>query len=308
MIQSFEVDATDLEGQVVEVRTHVTAGEHLLSATYLKIYHGLPPSYHGPEPSKRPPEPLLIYDARGKLTEKDIETLRKYGTKIKTDRIETRVGQPVRIDRRRRALSRKRPEPSAESLRKVYVCGHAPGKHNDACARHIVANFAGRAFRRPATAKEVDSFLTFRDWPQSRATLSRKASPRRWRRCWCRRNSCTASSRIGPRARDGPPAPLSDYELASRLSYFLWSSMPDDELLRAGGRSGKLRQPAVLDAQVRRMLRGPEVRGAGREFRRAVAAVPEHRRRAAGRGTVSGFRREPAAVDAAGDGAVRRTT
>ena len=89
LIQEFEVDATDLEGQIVECRTRVTAGEHLLSASYLRNYHGLPPSYNGPEPSKRPPEPLI--NPRGKLTEKDIETLRKYGTKIKTDAVETRV-------------------------------------------------------------------------------------------------------------------------------------------------------------------------------------------------------------------------
>lgn len=50
---------------------------------------------------------------------------------------------------------------------------------------------------------------------------------------------------------------LNDYELASRLSYFLWSSMPDDELLRAAGR-GTLRQPGILEAQVRRMLDDPK--------------------------------------------------
>ena len=52
LIHEFEVDATDLEGQIVECRARVTAGEHLLSATYLRNYHGLPPSYNGPEPSQ----------------------------------------------------------------------------------------------------------------------------------------------------------------------------------------------------------------------------------------------------------------
>ena len=56
--QHFDVDATDLEGQVVELRTHVSAGEHLLSCSYLKQYHGLPADYHGPEPSTRPPVAL----------------------------------------------------------------------------------------------------------------------------------------------------------------------------------------------------------------------------------------------------------
>ncbi|MCC6393809.1 MAG: DUF1587 domain-containing protein [Bryobacterales bacterium] len=153
LVQQWEYDATDLEGQIVEGRARVTAGEHLLSATYLKTYHGLPPSYHGPEPSKRPAVALI--STRGKLTEQDIETLRKYGTKIKTDSIETRV------DNRFESIDVGGPfhqvtAPPAESLRKVFVCGHAAGKHTDTCARMIVTNFAGRAFRRPAGAKEVD--------------------------------------------------------------------------------------------------------------------------------------------------------
>src|SRR5262249_40545975 len=55
-------------------------------------------------------------------------------------------------------------------------------------------------------------------------------------------------------------SPVDAYELASRLSYFLWSSMPDAELLRAAGQAGQgnLRQPAVLNAQVMRMLRDPK--------------------------------------------------
>ena len=125
LIQEFEVDATDLEGQIVECRARVTAGEHLLSETYLRNYHGLPPRYNGPEPSKRPPEPLI--NPRGKLTEKDIETLRKYGTRIKTDAVETRV------DNRFESIDVGGPfnqatGPSPESLRRIYVCGHAAGK------------------------------------------------------------------------------------------------------------------------------------------------------------------------------------
>ena len=164
LIQEFEVDATDLEGQIVECRTRVTAGEHLLSETYLRNYHGLPPKYQGPEPSKRPPEPLI--NPRGQLTAKDIETLRKYGTKIKTDAVETRV------DNRFEAIDVGGPfnqatGPSPESIRRIYVCGHASGKHTDACARTILTSFATRAFRRPAAAKEVEEYLGY-------VTLARK--------------------------------------------------------------------------------------------------------------------------------------
>src|SRR5580704_4520408 len=142
LIQKFEVDATDLEGQIVELRTRVTAGEHLLSATYLRPYHGLPPSYNGPEPSKRSLDPLI--SGSRKLTEKDIETLRKYGTRIKTDSIEKRV------DNRWESIDVGGPfnqvtGPSPESLRRIYVCGHAPGKHTAACTRIILTRFASRA-------------------------------------------------------------------------------------------------------------------------------------------------------------------
>jgi hypothetical protein len=85
LIQEFEVDATDLEGQVREVRARLTAGEHLLSASYVKQFHALPPSYNGPEPSTRPPVPLIT--PHGPLSQKDIETLRRLGTTIKTDAI-----------------------------------------------------------------------------------------------------------------------------------------------------------------------------------------------------------------------------
>jgi len=254
MIREFEVDATDLEGQTVELRARVTAGEHLLSATYLRAYHGLPPSYMGPEPSKRPPEPLI--SARGKLTEKDIETLRKYGTRIKTDSIETRV------DNRFESIDVGGPfnqvtTPSPENIRRLYICGHAAGKHTAGCARAIVTAFANRAFRRPVTRQEVDQFTGL-------VALARKQGDS------FEEGIATALQAIlvspsflyrierdqAASARSSFP-PVSQYELASRLSYFLWSSTPDAELLRAAGR-GSLRQTGVLEAQVARMLRDPK--------------------------------------------------
>ena len=254
LIKEFEVDATDLEGQIVEVRTHVTAGEHLLSGTYLKNYEGLPPSYKGPNPSQRPPEPLIT--VRGKLTEKDIETLRKYGTKIKTDRIETRV------DNRFESIDVQGPfsqvtGPSPESLRKVYICGHAPGHHTDACARIIVTGFATRAFRRPATAKEVDSFLKFVTLVRGQGDSFEEGIATALEAVLVSPSFLFRIEQDRQPAAGRSWAPISDYELASRLSYFLWSSTPDAELLKVAG-EGKLRQPAVLAAQVKRMLADPK--------------------------------------------------
>ena len=73
---------------------------------------------------------------------------------------------------------------------------------------------------------------------------------------------CYRFDRAGPGA---AARPLSDYALASRLSYFLWSSMPDAELL-AHAAAGDLHQPEVLVAQARRMLRDDRVRGLATEF------------------------------------------
>ena len=86
---------------------------------------------------------------------------------------------------------------------------------------------------------------------------------------------------------------ISDFELASRLSFFLWSSIPDDELLDLAEK-GKLKDPAVLEQQVRRMLDDPRSRGAGHQLRRPVALPPQSRRRQARSRRLPRIRREPA--------------
>ncbi len=254
MIKEFEVDATDLEGQIVEVRTRVIAGEHLLSTTYLKPYHGLPPAYNGPEPSKRPPEALL--SIRGKLSEKDIETMRKYGTKIKTDGLEKRV------DNRFESLDVGGPfnqvlAASPVSLKKVYVCGHAAGKHVDSCVRVILKDFAGRAFRRPATTAEVEQFAKFVTLARKQGDSLEEGIATALQAVLVSPNFLYRIEKDQPAAAGSTASPVSGYELASRLSYFLWSSMPDAELLRVAGQ-GTLRQLNVLEAQVKRMLRDPK--------------------------------------------------
>ena len=249
-VKEWTVDATDLEGQIVEVRVPVKAGEHLLSASYLRNYHGLPAKYNGPEPSARPPEPMI--STRGKLSEKDIETLRKYGTKIKTDRIETR------IDNRWESLDIGGPfnqtaGPAKESVARIFVC---PAKDAN-CARTIVATFAARAFRRPVTAAEVTEFVSFYNLTRQQgdgfeegigtALQAILVSPNFLFRLESDRASKAMTADV----------PVNGYELASRLSYFLWSSTPDAELLRLAA-GDQLRRRAVLESQVRRMLRDPK--------------------------------------------------
>ncbi len=262
MIKSWEYDATDLEGQIVEVRAQVKAGEHLLSASYLKNYHGLPPSYKGPEPSKRPPEALI--STRGKLSEKDIETLRKYGTKIKTDRLETRV------DNRFESIDVGGPftqptGPSPASTARVFVCK----LETDACAQTIIGSFTRRAFRRPVTPAETAPFVKLYQLARQQGDSFKEGIVTALEGVLVSPHFLFRIEQDHPPATKAasakPFAPVSQYELASRLSYFLWSSMPDAELLAVAAQQ-RLRQPAVLTAQVQRMLRDPKSRALVENF------------------------------------------
>lgn len=138
----------------------------------------------------------------------------------------------------------------------------------DAEPTHLAAlqDFAARAYRRPLTAAEREGHLGFyrsmRQQGLEHADAMRDAivnvlmSPD-----FCYRIDAAAGTR--------PVAPgrvaLSNYALASRLSYFLWSSMPDQDLL-ARAAAGDLQRPEVLAAQARRMLKDPRVRGLATEF------------------------------------------
>jgi len=150
--------------------------------------------------------------------------------------------------------------PSAEppeSYQRIFICGHAPGRHRPECARKILQNLAMRAYRRPATSAEVEGLLRF-------VTLARKQGDSFEEGIRVALEAILVSPHFLFRIERDPnpsdaasPHPVSQFELASRLSYFLWASMPDDELLRLA-REEKLRDPQVLESQIRRMLADPK--------------------------------------------------
>jgi hypothetical protein len=124
-------------------------------------------------------------------------------------------------------------------------------------------NFAERAYRRPLTGTERDRLLTFYHTHRKQNDLSHEEALRDTLVVVLMSPHFYYRFDLPDPGSD--PRPLTDYELASRLSYFLWSSMPDAELLEHAA-AGDLHEPAVLKGQTRRMLRDAKVRGLATEF------------------------------------------
>ena len=140
------------------------------------------------------------------------------------------------------------------SRERLFVCHPgAKGSDDTACATKILTNLARRAFRRPVTAADVEAPMAFYKRSREnggnfddgiRAGVARVLSSPYF---------LYRIERDPPTARAGAFHPVSDIELASRLSFFLWSSIPDEKLLDVAA-AGKLRDPEVFASQVHRML------------------------------------------------------
>jgi hypothetical protein len=131
--------------------------------------------------------------------------------------------------------------------------------------REALVKFAERAYRRPPTATERDEVLAFYHALRQKEELGHEEAMRDTLvSVLMSPHFCYRFTVPSPKA-EGATELLSDYELASRLSYFLWSSMPDEELL-THAKARDLNRPEVLTAQVRRMLHDPRVRGLATEF------------------------------------------
>jgi hypothetical protein len=148
-----------------------------------------------------------------------------------------------------------RPEDS-RSRRKVFSCRPATAAQEDGCARQILTGLARRAYRRPATAGDLSTLMEFYQQGRADGTFDEgiELALRR----------VLASPQFLVRAEKEPAAlpagrayRITDLELASRLSFFLWSSIPDDELVTVATQ-GRLSTPRGLEQQVRRMLKDPK--------------------------------------------------
>jgi len=147
------------------------------------------------------------------------------------------------------------------SRRKVFLCRPTNGADEVPCAKNIIASLARQAYRRPVNDNDMETLIGFYQLGRNGAGSGQMkfeagveaaiqrilASPEFIFRF--EPDPTPASGKAAP----GRPYRISDLELASRLSFFLWSSIPDEQLLTVATQ-GKLRDPAVLDQQVRRML------------------------------------------------------
>jgi cytochrome c5 len=141
---------------------------------------------------------------------------------------------------------------STPSRRRIFVCTPKGSQDEAPCARQILTTLARRLYRRPVTDHEIATLLRFYDNGRGAGNFDAGiqsaleallVSP----------NFLLRVTLDPPNAAQGSAYRLNDLDLASRLSFFLWSSIPDDELLDAAAR-GKLHDPKVLEQQVRRML------------------------------------------------------
>lgn len=157
------------------------------------------------------------------------------------------------------------PSDLPESHRRLITCRPEKGSSSTDCARVIMKKFATRAFRRPVTEDELHRLVEIVHVAEKHHESFERGI-----------QLAVQAALVSPHflfRYEAEPGPadirgirvLNDYELATRLSYFLWSTLPDEELFRVAA-AGTLRQTEVLDQQVRRMLADPRRKSLSENF------------------------------------------
>lgn len=216
-------------GGLLEVRLPVKAGSRLVSASFIgSLDRKLPPD-------ARPPNPPVASFQYSRISINpivfSIQVVGPFNGRIPTDKEDTRS----------RGL--------------VFVCKPQTPAEEKPCARTILSNLTRRAFRRPVTEADVEPLLASYEAGYQEAGFEAGIK-------WALEALLVSPEfllrveRHPTDVKPGTPYKLSDVDLASRLSFFLWSSIPDDELLTLAERK-QLSAPAVLAEQVHRMLADP---------------------------------------------------
>jgi hypothetical protein len=249
----------EINGRFQHIRRHVTAGPHRIGITYLEktaaesneILHlfvpvaGMSNNVNGNSPGPR----IQSVEIKGPLIPPGVgqSVSQSVGQGVGQG-----VGQSVG-----QSVGQGVSEPVSEtpSRKRIFVCYPHSAAEELLCARKIFSFIAEQAFRRPITGEDLEGALSF--YTQGRRSGTFDAGIQKG----------LMAILVSPKFlyRDHAPPPgtapgaqfrLNDGDLASRLSFFLWSEPPDAQLLQLGA-SGQLHRPEVLDAQVQRLLADP---------------------------------------------------
>lgn len=262
---TFADDRQDFGGQTTQFRVRLSAGDRRIAVAIPRIFEGLPPRYDGPNPSQRPippprefkpppnapPERIAILRKRFEEARAEVEKIPLNGVRVGGVEIGGPYSQVT--------------APSRASLERIYTCGHLQGKHQPTCARRIVTSVARRAFRRPIAAREIDKYVALVEDVAKQENSFEEGMAVGLQAILVSPDFLFRIERDRPARAGAASVPISQHELATRLSYFIWASMPDAELRRAAN-AGTLRQPKTLVAQVRRMLRDPKASALAEHF------------------------------------------
>ncbi len=142
------------------------------------------------------------------------------------------------------------------SRQRLFVCRPASASEEIPCARRILSTLATRAFRRPVTDAEMETLLSFYQTGRNKGDFD-LGIEMALQRVLVDPQFIFRFEQEPENLAAGAVYRISDLELASRLSFFLWSSIPDDELRQVAA-AGKLHEPAVLERETRRMLADPK--------------------------------------------------
>ena len=151
------------------------------------------------------------------------------------------------------------PATDTPSRRKILTCTPATPQQEAACARTILTRVARQAFRRPITPDDTKVLLEFYQSGRGQTGTFEDGIERGLQGILSDPEFVFRTEAAPARLRAGQSYRINDLELASRLAFFLWSTTPDDQLITLAS-SGRLSDPKVLDAQVRRMLADPRSR------------------------------------------------
>jgi cytochrome c5 len=212
----------------LEITVPVKAGSHRVGATFLATNY-------------RPTLDLIRQYERKSLENNSIPQLQYYPA--------------IGLMRVQGPFTATRPEDS-RSLRKVFTCHPANASQEEACAKEILSTLTRRAYRRPTTPQDQEWVWGFYQ-EGLRDGGFRDGIELALRRILTSPQFLVRAEKEAPNAVLGQPYRITDLELASRLSFMLWSSIPDDELINLANLN-KLHTSPILEQQVKRMLTDPK--------------------------------------------------